>query len=116
MSSAGNRSNRKIAALYRRLPKLECKGLCAESCGVVPLYPAEARRIAIATGKKVDHDETLTCKLLENGRCTIYEHRPLLCRLFGMVKKMRCPHGCVPERWLSDQEAWKMMERLEGLL
>lgn len=39
-----------------------------------------------------------------DGRCSVYVVRPLLCRLWGMVDKMRCPHGCVPSRWPADDE------------
>jgi hypothetical protein len=28
----------------------------------------------------------------------------LICRAWGLVKRMSCPFGCVPDRWLSDAE------------
>src|SRR2546429_6087610 len=40
---------------------------------------------------------TLFRSMLRNGRCTVYEVRPMICRLWGMVEGMQCPHGCVPE-------------------
>ena len=49
----------------------------------------------------------LTCPMLHraSGDCRVYPVRPMLCRLWGLVKKMACPWGCVPERWLTDEEA-----------
>lgn len=55
--------------------------------------------------------ETLTCPLLTpQRRCAAYESRPMICRLWGMVKKMRCPFGCRPSRWLSDCEADELLK------
>jgi len=42
---------------------------------------------------------------VESGKCKGYEGRPRICRLFGMVEKMKCPHGCEPSRWITDEEA-----------
>ena len=30
-------------------------------------------------------------------RCRVYEDRPTLCRLWGLLKSLECPWGCVPE-------------------
>jgi Fe-S-cluster containining protein len=34
-----------------------------------------------------------------NG-CTVYEERPLICRLFGTTPKMPCPNGRRPENMI----------------
>ena len=49
--------------------------------------------------------------------CEIHEARPLICRLFGIVDidLMRCPWGCVPERWLSDAESRALLEEVRAL-
>lgn len=63
---------------------------------------------------RVDGD--IACPLLTiDGRCSVYKHRPLICRLFGVVKKLQCPFGCEPSRWLSDEEAFKMLEQIRTL-
>jgi hypothetical protein len=31
------------------------------------------------------------------------------CRIWGTTKKLACPHGCIPERWLSDEEAGDLL-------
>lgn len=57
--------------------------------------------------------ETLTCPLLgEDGRCTVYAARPLICRLYGSVSDLRCPHGCVPDRLLTPQQARRLIGRI----
>jgi Fe-S-cluster containining protein len=40
-------------------------------------------------------------KLTLTKRCSIYEDRPAICRVYGLLRKvMRCPHGCVPSEWM----------------
>lgn len=58
-----------------------------------------------------EHIKTLTCPYAVNGRCEIYEQRPLICRLFGAVDAplMTCPHGCGPVGKLTDEQAGEMM-------
>ena len=56
------------------------------------------------------------CTLLDvHGACSVYAYRPLICRLWGTVKRMQCPHGCEPERWLSDEEAHEMIQEVERI-
>jgi hypothetical protein len=55
-------------------------------------------------------DEHLTCSLLVDGRCSAYAVRPLICRLWGSVASMRCPHGCVPSAVLTDGRARAMLD------
>jgi Fe-S-cluster containining protein len=37
----------------------------------------------------------IMCPLNENGRCLVYDHRPLICRLHGIPHELRRPHGSV---------------------
>jgi Fe-S-cluster containining protein len=48
-------------------------------------------------------------------RCTVYEARPLICRVYGAAEGLRCPHGCTPERVVPDVEVFEMLERVEAL-
>lgn len=106
----------KLDRAYAMVPGFECKGLCQESCGPVIPSEAEESRILKRQGAIVDYDKkTLTCHLLTDGRCEIYADRPLLCRLFGAVKKMRCPHGCAPVNGLmTTREENRAMELVYG--
>lgn len=88
---------RELEELYARLPKLDCKGLCQESCGGIGMSRLEQQRIR-GRGLPLPTLTSFPCPLLDfAGRCGAYEIRPMICRLFGLVERMKCPHGCVPE-------------------
>jgi len=57
----------------------------------------------------------LTCPALVNGLCSVYAVRPLICRLWGVVREMACPFGCKPERWLADREVKRMLREMQAL-
>jgi Fe-S-cluster containining protein len=125
----------KLEILYEELPKMECKGLCHESCGPIELTNEERKLIINYlrdTGIKTkefkhfstpiviehikerhvnDSDGCLTCPYLKKNKCEIYPVRPMICRLWGMVDSnmMRCPHGCIPSKWLTRKEAFSLL-------
>lgn len=94
-----------LAAIYDEVPDARCKGLCVDACGPLPMTVAEARRLRRA-GHPIPHDDvamaelTLTgsysCPALVDGRCSVYELRPLVCRLYGAAEALTCEHGCRP--------------------
>lgn len=97
---------RALEAIYAELPVVECKGLCQQACGPIGLTRLENRRIRRAIGREPSARGNLSCSLLTpDGRCEAYAFRPLICRLWGVVEAMRCPFGCVPSRWATDDEA-----------
>lgn len=110
--------------IYRLIPKIACKRKCQESCGVIVAHPAERVVIEFHTGEpfrqnflELDHlDEDLRCPYLKDGDCEIYTWRPLLCRAFGVVKEMRCPHGCVPVAWMQRKTYDAMVGGIRDLL
>lgn len=92
----------RVRELYRQIPALECKGLCANSCVPVSMSRAEAAR---AHPGEPERTSTLARGPLGVPRCThltsdnscgIYADRPMICRLWGATDSMPCPHGCVP--------------------
>ena len=87
-----------LASMYASLPTVVCKGLCAESCGPIACSQAEADRMEAAAGRPLEFARRLTCGYLDQGnrRCTVYVVRPMICRLWGVAKEMRCPWGCEP--------------------
>ncbi len=108
----------RLAAIYARIPKMKCKGLCQACCGPIGMSQAEMDRIQEQVGSRVQPTDLgqsgvglnhPTCPLLVNGRCSVYEVRPVICRVWGVVKSMRCPHGCRPNRWLSDAESHQLV-------
>jgi hypothetical protein len=103
-----------LDALYAELPRLDCRGLCAESCGPIVTTRVEWQRICRAAGyepKALVGVDGLTCPLLKDNRCTVYEVRPLICRLWGLVETMPCLWGCKPERYLTHEEGLEFLTR-----
>lgn len=97
----------RIQEAYDRLPEIDCKGKCWNSCGPVDMHPAEHERIR-ERGVEIQEftelrsylwklNAPLYCSALtEDKRCSVHDVRPLICRLWGVVKglDMECPHGC----------------------
>lgn len=107
---------RKLERIYADIPDAGCKGLCVEACGPICMTGLEYYRIVEARGGTepgtVDPD-TLTCPLLgEDGRCTVYDARPLICRLYGSAEGLECPYGCGPNRLLTVDEGRDLIRRM----
>lgn len=94
-----------LNVIYRQVPKIACQGLCTDYCGPVGMSVTEGEVLAGRHGPSImDRDAPvvmlrvqpdLTCPLLgDDGRCRDYSHRPLICRLWGVVPDLPCPHGC----------------------
>ena len=90
--------NPALAKIYAKLPRLMCKGLCTDTCKVARVIPAEGEYLMEKYGRiPLPTSNMYNCsELTEDRRCGIYEDRPLICRLWGMTRSMRCPHGCIP--------------------
>lgn len=114
----------KMQAIYDQVPPMaDCKGHCWISCGPASMTPWERKRLADA-GHKVTPDERARClpwdfwceALGPDGRCLAYDLRPLVCRLWGAVAWLPCPHGCVPEGgFLPDAEALRLLLEVTAL-
>lgn len=77
------------------LPPMNCDPGCGECCGPVPVTETEFQRVRrfIAERDIKPVDQGITCPLYLEGGCSVYEVRPLPCRLFGHVEKMACSRG-----------------------
>lgn len=114
-----------IVMIYSEVSTIACKRLCQASCGPINAYDSERAIVERATGNPfpdpltVLQSASLNCPHLNDitGSCAIYQHRPLICRLWGVVdvEGMRCPHGCTPQRWLSDAEGQRLIGRTRDL-
>jgi Fe-S-cluster containining protein len=88
------------------IPSMHCDDACGECCGVVPVTETELRAVqrhVTAHGITPAAHTDGTCPFFQNGGCTIYQVRPLPCRLFGHSADplMTCPRGYnvnIPER------------------
>lgn len=100
-----------LQALYREIPRIDCRRKCQESCGPIPMSREERRILVRVSGQSPRTDADLTCVFLQKGLCAVYEARPMICRLWGVAEGMECPWGCVPERTLSRADAARLLRR-----
>lgn len=92
-----------LRALWARIPRVDCKGLCSGACGPWHASKAEVDLLRLAAPEATTPSST-TCPLLTpEGRCSAYRVRPLICRAWGGIESladerqddlMQCVHGC----------------------
>lgn len=111
MAPNPRRQDAKLEALYDSLPRLECQGLCHDSCGPIDMSVRERARIERTHGPVVcDTGAGAACSMLdEHRRCRVYDIRPMICRLWGIVESLPCPYGCKPERVLTREEGFRLI-------
>lgn len=108
--------------LYAELPELECRGACWDSCGRIAMTDLEHRRteaagVPIEDGKLSDLPAVCPALTMLH-QCSIYEVRPLICRLWGLTESMPCTFGCRPtdgRALLTDREAFEYMARVHDI-
>jgi Fe-S-cluster containining protein len=84
------------------IPNLDCKK-CGQCCN--PIFMSEEEF------ERVDRQLDLHCPHLhDNKECTIYNYRPAICRLYGLLKEIPCKNGIFPSRFLSIEEADKFLQ------
>lgn|SRR5678815_1011915 len=113
----------KLEAIYARLPRVACRGLCSIACGPLPMSELEAermrradpgRRLPMVVARDGNGFSEMSCVYLTRAnRCGVYDVRPLICRVWGTVKRLSCMHGCIPDRWLSDHEFVAIAQAVE---
>jgi Fe-S-cluster containining protein len=80
------------------IPSMHCDEHCGECCGLVPVTETEFRRVERFIKERgivpIEHADG-TCPLYQNGTCTVYPVRPLVCQLYGHSADplMTCPRG-----------------------
>jgi Fe-S-cluster containining protein len=123
-----------VREIWAEIPVVHCIGKCWHDCTVVPASAAEERlilnrhgslrTIGQVTQELIDaaHEGKMHCGFLtEDHRCAIYDLRPSLCRMYGVVKgsngrvDMQCPHGCKPAFFLNNARADDILDRLEAI-
>ena len=94
-----------VRELYERVPALACQGRCQDSCGPIEMSTIERKvlddrgfHIPPVTMKSLPLliVSQSMCPALSEGRCSVYDDRPMLCRLWGATVDMSCPWGCEP--------------------
>jgi len=91
--------------LYEMIPSFECEPGCNACCGTMQEFSAyewsQVKDKKFPAGNR--------CPYISPEGCTIYEQRPLVCRLFGNCSDMLCPKGFGPEKPLSEAVASNIM-------
>lgn len=135
---------RELKRLYSRIPIFKCIEGCTDCCGPVPasreerklapqlISPEMAGQIVdVMRGGGASPEELkaapkmgewafgncITCPYVieHGGGCAIYDDRPFLCRIFGTIPSLPCPHGAGPERMLSAAEERDLMQSYHKL-
>lgn len=104
-------NSHKIRFLREQIPTFECVPGCHDCCGPVTTSSEEMARLPrkSAAEQQAAMDE-LNCVHLGPHGCTVYEERPLICRLFGTTPRMPCPHGRAPAESI-DPQAEQLVHR-----
>jgi len=106
-----------LEQLYATLPKIACKQKCQAFCGLIEMTSLEYQRIINRTGRELTYIVDLTCPCLDkkSGLCKVHDIRPAICRIFGLAEDFKCPHGCVPDRWLTHDEAMAFFKKVQAV-
>jgi hypothetical protein len=99
--------------LYKKIPRFECIEGCTDCCGPVPWTEWELKQAGLEAPPPERADKT--CQFADGGSCQIYQHRPLMCRLFGTVEDLRCPHGRGPLKVLSVEDGHTIVSRYKRM-
>lgn len=89
---------RTIDQLRLQIPSFACVPGCHDCCGPVTASSEEMSRLPVKSD--AEHEAALAnydCVHLGPQGCTVYEQRPLICRLFGTTASLPCPRGQGPE-------------------
>lgn len=92
----------------QKIAKHNCRN-CGACCGPLLLTKAESKQIKRFVDRKMDKPtklrlreqlktkDELTCQFrdLEKKNCAIYEVRPQICTLFGIIKPPENVKGCI---------------------
>ena len=93
---------KEIKELYENIPPSVCGKDCAKCCTNIIQFTASEEKMM--GGYEWDGQ----CSHLIDGRGSVYDRRPLICRLYGTSELLRC-EGCTPERYLSEKETGEII-------
>lgn len=100
-----------IKYLRKQIPSFRCKEGCFDCCGPVPFAKWEWEKV-----KDKREATSLTCPYASEIGCEIYEQRPIVCRIYGTVNKLRCPYGCGPDKLLSEKKENEIMNKYHRVM
>jgi Fe-S-cluster containining protein len=101
--------------------KEDCKADC---CGIIPvsrqIYRKHKKKIPdfnINTIRYLKNDvliitRTGFCAFLVEGKCSIYNSRPLVCKLYGIEPKLPCPYVRIDGTLRNEQEIISVQDKI----
>jgi Fe-S-cluster containining protein len=117
----------KLRMIYGFIPSIKCDRNCHKCCGAHPWFPVEALNIRKfmfehEIEERFAKNLLAMCPYITEDGCLIHPVRPILCRLFGVVKQekhsiadMECPFAPKPEKMLSEEQAHELISEVESL-
>jgi Fe-S-cluster containining protein len=105
---------RTLRQLYAKIPSFLCIEGCTDCCGPVPWTDVELAEIGRSAPPPERSDKR--CPFSLSGRCDIHDRRPLMCRLYGAVEDLRCPHGRGPLQLLTVEEGHAIVRRYKRMI
>jgi len=123
---------KRLFDLYKMIPEFKCKDKCGDCCGYISFSRYELKIIKRYLKRnnlkiKVHPNKPLTrffnsyiigdpfCPFLtKDKKCLIYPVRPTICRLFGVIKELKCPHK-EPEQYFSSDMALYILREVAKL-
>lgn len=106
----------KLEQIYNKIPDVNCKGLCVDACTAVGMSKGEWRRLTLSSGKRPQIKNDGSCIYLLNGKCSEYDKRPLVCRLFGAAPDLPCKFGCKPNKPFPQELADRLLLEVDRLV
>jgi len=87
----------RIRFFRRQIPEFACIPGCHDCCGPVLASTDELARLPRKTeAERASAMQHWDCAHLGQHGCSVYQERPLVCRLFGTTAALACPHGRGP--------------------
>lgn len=96
-----------LRRLHLLIPTFECVPGCTDCCGPIPFSAWEWEKV-----QDKRHATSIKCPYECKTGCSIYEQRPMMCRVFGATEDRRllCPHGKGPEKPLTEEQLERIMK------
>ena len=98
-----------LSDIYDKIPCSVCEADCFRCCTNMVQFTEE--ELNLMRGYKFDGK----CSHLVNGKCSVYENRPFVCRIYGTSELLRCD-GCTPSEYLTEEQTLKLIHKYNVLL
>ena len=94
--------------IYARIPGSRCSDSCYRCCtNIIQYSPSEEKAMG---GYAWDGQ----CSHLADGKCSVYENRPFVCRIHGASVMMKCD-DCICDDLLSEAETMELVHEYVSL-